>query len=174
MYKLLIVDDEDVEREGMADFIQWEKYGISLAGTAWNGVEGYEEIQNQMPDIVITDIKMPVMNGIELIRKTREDFPDIVFIVLSGYGEYEYTSRAMELGVRHYILKPCDEAKIVEVIGKVTEELKVREEKKRKEDDMRTQVKRLAPRAREQMFRNVLLNREDIHKDFEAYLGSVL
>ncbi len=107
----------------MADFIQWEKYGISLAGTAWNGVEGYEEIQNQMPDIVITDIKMPVMNGIELIRKTREDFPDIVFIVLSGYGEYEYTSRAMELGVRHYILKPCDEAKIVEVIGKVTEEL---------------------------------------------------
>ena len=102
-----------------------------------------------MPDIVITDIKMPVMNGIELIRKTREDFPDIVFIVLSGYGEYEYTSRAMELGVRHYILKPCDEAKIVEVIGKVTEELKVREEKKRKEDDMRTQVKRLAPRARE-------------------------
>ena len=171
MYKLLIVDDEDVEREGMADFIQWEKYGISLAGTAWNGVEGYEEIQNQMPDIVITDIKMPVMNGIELIRKTREDFPDIVFIVISGYGEYEYTSRAMELGVRHYILKPCDEAKIVEVIGKVTEELKVREEKKRKEDDMRTQVKRLAPRAREQMFRNVLLNREDIHKDFEAYLG---
>ena len=130
MYKLLIVDDEDVEREGMADFIQWEKYGISLAGTAWNGVEGYEEIQNQMPDIVITDIKMPVMNGIELIRKTREDFPDIVFIVLSGYGEYEYTSRAMELGVRHYILKPCDEAKIVEVIGKVTEELKVREEKR--------------------------------------------
>ena len=171
MYKLLIVDDEDVEREGMADFIQWEKYGISLAGTAWNGVEGYEEIQNQMPDIVITDIKMPVMNGIELIRKTREDFPDIVFIVLSGYGEYEYTSRAMELGVRHYILKPCDEAKIVEGIGKVTEELKVREEKKRKEDDMRTQVKRLAPRAREQMFRNVLLNREDIHKDFKAYLG---
>ena len=171
MYKLLIVDDEDVEREGMADFIQWEKYGISLAGTAWNGVEGYEEIQNQMPDIVITDIKMPVMNGIELIRKTREDFPDIVFIVLSGYGEYEYTSRAVELGVRHYILKPCDEAKIVEVIGKVTEELKVREEKKRKEVDMRTQVKRLAPRAREQMFRNVLLNREDIHKDFEAYLG---
>ena len=171
VYKLLIVDDEDVEREGMADFIQWEKYGISLAGTAWNGVEGYEEIQNQMPDIVITDIKMPVMNGIELIRKTREDFPDIVFIVLSGYGEYEYTSRAVELGVRHYILKPCDEAKIVEVIGKVTEELKVREEKKRKEVDMRTQVKRLAPRAREQMFRNVLLNREDIHKDFEAYLG---
>ncbi len=74
MYKLLIVDDEDVEREGMADFIQWEKYGISLAGTAWNGVEGYEEIQNQMPDIVITDIKMPVMNGIELIRKTRRIF----------------------------------------------------------------------------------------------------
>lgn len=170
MYKLLIVDDEDVEREGMARFIKWEEYGIQLAGTAWNGLEGYEEIQNQMPDIVITDIKMPVMNGIELIRKTKEDFPEIVFIVLSGYGEYEYTSRAMELGVRHYILKPCDEAKILDVIGKVKEELKQREDKKKVENAMRSQVKRLAPRAREQMFRNVLLNREDIHKEFEAYL----
>ncbi len=170
MYKLLIVDDEDVEREGMAEFIRWEDYGVRLVGTAWNGVEGYEEIQNQMPDIVITDIKMPVMNGIELIRKTKEDFPDIIFIVLSGYGEYEYTSLAMELGVRHYILKPCDENRVVEALSKAKDELKGREDKRQRENAIRSQVKRLAPRAREQMFRNVLLKREELHKDFESYL----
>ena len=75
MYKLLIVDDEDIEREGMAQFIPWENYEIQLAGTAWNGVEGFQKIQAEEPDIVLTDIKMPVMDGIELIKKTKESFP---------------------------------------------------------------------------------------------------
>lgn len=104
MYRLLIVDDEELEREGMAEFIPWKEYDIELVGTAWNGVEGLEKIKKLQPDIVITDIKMPVMDGIELIRKAKRLYPDIVFIVLSGYGEYEYTSQAMEEGVRHYIL----------------------------------------------------------------------
>ena len=64
------------------------------------------------------------MDGIQLIRNTKELYPDILFVVLSGYGEYEYTSRAMELGIRHYILKPCDEEKIVEVLLGVKKELK--------------------------------------------------
>lgn len=115
MYKLLIVDDEAIERDGMANLIPWQAYGVELVGTAWNGMDGYEKIEALHPDIVLTDIKMPVMNGIELIRKTKYKFPDIEFLILSGYGEYEFTSQAMEEGVRHYILKPCDEAKIVEV-----------------------------------------------------------
>ena len=84
MYKLMIVDDEQIEREGMAQFIPWEKYDVELAGTAWNGLDGFEQIQEKHPDIVLTDIKMPVMNGIELIRKLNENFPDIRVIVLSG------------------------------------------------------------------------------------------
>lgn len=92
MYRLLIVDDEEIEREGMARLIPWEDFDIELAGTAWNGAEGFEKIQSCRPDIVLTDIKMPVMDGIELIRRTRKEFPEVEFVVLSGYGEFQFTS----------------------------------------------------------------------------------
>ena len=84
MYKLLIVDDEELEREGMAEFIPWERYDATLVGTAWNGMEGYQKIQKLQPDIIMTDIKMPVMDGLTLIHKTKEEYPDMEFIVLSG------------------------------------------------------------------------------------------
>lgn len=118
MYKLLIVDDEKFEREGMAEFISWDHYDIEVVGTAWNGQEGYEKVQEQKPDIVLTDIKMPVMDGLGLIRKLKTEYPDIEIIVLSGYGEYEYTSKAMEYGIKHYVLKPCDEEKIIPIVEK--------------------------------------------------------
>lgn len=123
MYRMVIVDDDEIEREGMTNFIPWEKYGIEIVGSAWNGQEGYEVISARKPDLVITDIKMPVMNGIELIRRVREENEEVLFVVLSGYGEYEYTSQAMELGIRHYVLKPCDEKRIVAVLEQAKKEL---------------------------------------------------
>ena len=106
LYTLLIVDDEEIEREGMAQFIPWDTYEMKVVGTARNGAEGLKKIAKYKPDLAIVDIKMPVMNGIEMIRKAKEQYPDMTFVVLSGYGDYECTSQAMELGVRHYILKP--------------------------------------------------------------------
>lgn len=170
MYRLLIVDDEELEREGMAEFIPWEEYDIELVGTAWNGVEGLEKIKKFQPDIVITDIKMPVMDGIELIRKAKWLYPDIAFIVLSGYGEYEYTSQAMEEGVRHYILKPCDEEKIVKIMEKVkqsiTEQSKQREQMAHNSNAILT----LLPRAKEQVFYNLLMGREQIQADYRLFM----
>ena len=166
MYKLLIVDDEAIERDGMANLIPWQAYGVELVGTAWNGMDGYEKIEALHPDIVLTDIKMPVMNGIELIRKTKYKFQDIEFLILSGYGEYEFTSQAMEEGVRHYILKPCDEAKIVEVLDKVKAEIDGRREQKKKE----VEVRWLMPRVKEQIFRNLLLGRASLDEDYRRFL----
>lgn len=77
---------------------------MKVAGTARNGAEGLEKIAKYKPDLAIVDIKMPVMNGIEMIRKAKEQYPDMTFVVLSGYGDYEFTSQAMDLGVRHYPL----------------------------------------------------------------------
>lgn len=113
MYKLLIVDDEQIEREGMAHFIQWDKYDIQLCGTAWNGADALGKIQKDVPDIVLTDIKMPVMNGIELIQKL---FYIIIYILFS----LRYTgldsimnidalySGYMEAGGLHLILHSFD------------------------------------------------------------------
>ena len=171
MYKLLIVDDEELEREGMAEFIPWERYDVTLVGTAWNGMEGYQKIQKLQPDIIMTDIKMPVMDGLTLIHKTKEEYPDMEFIVLSGYGEYEFTSRAMEDGVRYYILKPCDEEKICGVLEKVKtvirEKRSAREILKKQEHT----ISKLMPHAREQVFMKMLLGKEQIPEEYELFVS---
>lgn len=160
MYKVMLVDDEDIEREAMAEIIPWEKVGMELVDMAWNGIEGLEKIKANLPDIVITDIKMPVMDGIELIKKTHELFPDIFFVVLSGYGEYEYTSKAMELEIRHYILKPCDEDKIVEVLLTVKKELLNREEKLKSERQYQNRMERMVPQIKERIFYEMIKKKE--------------
>lgn len=169
IYKLLIVDDEEVEREGMAKAIPWKDYGIELVDSAWNGVEGLEKIRKYHPDIVMTDIKMPAMDGIELIRKANREFSGIEFIVLSGYGEYEYTSQAMEEGVRHYILKPCDEEKIIKAIGKVRKAIEERQKHKEQIEQYSTTIGNFLPRAKEQVLYNLLMGREQLKEGDQLF-----
>ena len=163
MIKVLLVDDEDIEREAMAEIIPWKKLDMELVDMAWNGIEGLEKIRMYIPDIVITDIKMPVMDGIQLIRNTKELYPDILFVVLSGYGEYGYTSRAMELGIRHYILKPCDEEKIVEVLQGVKKELAELENKRKSEQEYRSTFYQMLPRVKEQIL-GILITQKEVSK----------
>lgn len=159
LYTLLIVDDEEIEREGMAQFIPWDSYKMKVVSTARNGAEGLEKIAKYRPDLAIVDIKMPVMNGIEMIRQAREQYPDMTFVVLSGYGDYEFTSQAMELGVRHYILKPCDESKMIPVLNKAFAELEETRERNAHSEKMETEARLLKPYAREQLFRDLLLGK---------------
>lgn len=159
MYTLLIVDDEEIEREGMAQFIPWDSYEIKVVSTARNGAEGLEKIAKFRPDLAIVDIKMPVMNGIEMIRQAKEQYPDMTFVVLSGYGAYEFTSQAMELGVRHYILKPCDESKMIPVLNKAFAELEEARKKNARSEKLETEARLLKPYAREQLFRDLLLGK---------------
>ena len=159
MYTLLIVDDEEIEREGIAQFIPWDSYEIKVVSTARNGAEGLEKIVKFRPDLAIVDIKMPVMNGIEMIRQAKEQYPDMTFVVLSGYGDYEFTSQAMELGVRHYILKPCDESKMIPVLNKAFAELEEARKKNARSEKLETEARLLKPYAREQLFRDLLLGK---------------
>ena len=159
LYTLLIVDDEEIEREGMAQFIPWDSYEMKVVSTARNGAEGLEKIAKHKPDLAIVDIKMPVMNGIEMIRQAREQYPDMTFVVLSGYGDYEFTSQAMELSVRHYILKPCDESKMIPVLNKAFAELEETRERNAHSEKMETEARLLKPYAREQLFRDLLLGK---------------
>ncbi|WP_455501329.1 response regulator transcription factor [Gemmiger sp.] len=160
MEKLLIVDDEEIELDGMAELIDWPSYGYELVGTAINGKRGLALIEEKRPDIVITDIKMPVMDGLAMIRAAQDRHADTVFVVLSGYGDYEYTSQAMQLGIRHYILKPCDETKILPVLEQARAELHDRRSKARKTGEMESTVRRMAPMAREKALHDLLLGRE--------------
>ena len=171
MYRLLSVDDEEIEREGMADYIPWAKFEIELTGTARNGIEALEMMEKVKTDIVLTDVKMPEMDGIELIRRAGKLYPDVVFVVLSGYGEYEFTSQAMEEGVRHYLLKPCDEEQIMAVLDKVKAEIGRRQEREKREKEYRKKVDQLLPRAKEQIFRSMLLGNMPEAEELEDLFG---
>ena len=123
MYKLLIVDDERIIRETIANLIDWAALGIRLVGSAKNGFEAYDMIVDECPDIVMTDIKMPGFSGIELIEKVRLINESTQFVILSGYGEFEFAKIAMRFGVKYYLLKPCNESQIIDVMQGIVKEL---------------------------------------------------
>ena len=96
MYRMLIVDDERIIRETLSRHIDWAALDVQVIGTASNGLEAYDIIMDEYPDIVMTDIKMPGFSGLELLQRIKSLHPDIEFILLSGYGEFEYAQKAMQ------------------------------------------------------------------------------
>lgn len=107
MYRVLLVEDEEIIRKGIRYSVPWEECGCSVVGEAENGAAGEEKIAELQPDIVITDITMPVKNGLEMIADTREKF-NYIAIILTGYSEFEYAQQAIRNGVSDYVLKPLD------------------------------------------------------------------
>lgn len=105
MIKVVIIDDESIIRIGLKAIIDWEANGFLIVGEAANGKDGLELIRSAQPDLVITDIKMPQMDGISLIREANRVNPDIKFIIMSGHGEFELIRSAMKLGAIDYIMK---------------------------------------------------------------------
>ncbi len=105
MYKILIVDDEQLLRQGFIYMTDWYAMGYKIIGEASNGVEALEIIKTDRPDIVVTDVRMPVMDGIELTRLIKESYPDIEIIILSSYSDFGYVKETLKLGSYDYILK---------------------------------------------------------------------
>ncbi|MGL5434579.1 MAG: response regulator transcription factor [Lachnospiraceae bacterium] len=122
MLKLLIVDDEEIICNTIATSIDWHSLGIKLIGTCLDGVDAYHTILDESPEIVMTDIRMPGISGLELIERINSRGAYTQFVILSGYGEFDYAKRAMKCGVRHYLLKPCDEYQIIDCIKEVVDE----------------------------------------------------
>ena len=123
MVKLFLCEDEIVMRDGIKKHIDWEKEGIEFAGEASDGELAYPMILEQKPDILLTDIKMPFMDGLELSELVKKELPDIKIIILSGYDEFAYAQKAVSLGVTEYLLKPISPAKLRESIRSVAEKI---------------------------------------------------
>jgi len=137
MLKVFLVEDEIVMREGMKKNIDWEKEGFTFVGDAGDGELAYPMILEKKPDIVITDIRMPFMDGLELSRLVKKELPQTRIILLSGYDEFQYAKEAIEIGITDYLVKPITGAQLVEALKKV--EKKIQEERSRlvpKEDNL--------------------------------------
>lgn len=124
MYKVLLVDDERTILEGISAIVDWKAQGTQLYGSARNGLEALDFIHNHHLDIIISDIMMPGLDGIELLKEAYKTHPSIKWIFLSGYGEFEYAQTAMGLGVKHYLLKPSNEDLISQALKEVVQEIR--------------------------------------------------
>ncbi|NSW90033.1 MAG: response regulator transcription factor [Firmicutes bacterium] len=131
-YKVLIVDDEYLIRQGLSEGIPWSEIGFEVSGTAANGREALAHIRETVPNVIITDVKMPVIDGIELSRIVKQEYPDIKTIILSGYGEFEYAQKAIEYNVCSYILKPLNEEDLIKLFKNIYNELEIQSKIKSK------------------------------------------
>lgn len=131
MYRILLVDDEILVRDAIRENIDWKAMDCELVGDCDNGKAAAEFVQNHPVDIVLTDILMPYMDGMELSRFLHDNYPDIVIVIFSGFGEFEYAKKAIQYGVSEYMLKPVTAMELRNVIGKMKE--KVDQQRKEKE-----------------------------------------
>ena len=108
MYQMIVVDDEAELREGISNYFPWESLNIRVTGIFENGRTAFAYLKAHPVDIVLTDIRMPFMDGLELSRLIRKELPDTEIIILSGYQEFEYAKEAIKLGVAQYLSKPIN------------------------------------------------------------------
>ncbi len=123
MIKIFLVEDEIIIRRGIKNSIDWEKEGYEFSGEASDGELALPMIKKRHPDILITDIKMPFMDGLELSRLVKKVLPDIKILILSGYNEFEYAKQAIKIGVTDYLLKPISSERLLEVLGNVRKQI---------------------------------------------------
>lgn len=124
MYKIVIIDDEPIIVEGLTRTMPWDKWECLVAGTAYDGVEGQKLIRNIKPNLIITDISMPGMNGLAMIAGLKGEFPDMEIAILTGFRDFGYAQRAIQLGVTRLILKPSNLKEIEEAVTTMVSNLK--------------------------------------------------
>lgn len=150
MLKVFLAEDEFVVREGIKNNIDWSAHGYDFCGEAGDGEMAYSMIRKEMPDIVITDIKMPFMDGLTLSRMIKAEFPEIEIILLTGYEDFEYAKEAIKIGVASYLSKPISGDSLLKEIGVVAGKI---EERKREQE--------IARKYREDMKERTELERQD-------------
>lgn len=123
MYRVVIIDDEPIIVDGLTKGIQWDKWNCQVVGTEHDGETGLELIRKVKPDILISDINMPKMDGLAMIAGLKSEFPLLQIAVLTGYRDFDYAQKALNLGVSRYLLKPSRFAELEETITAMTEKL---------------------------------------------------
>ncbi len=171
MFKVLLVDDEILTREAISKNVPWENQGFYLIGAAENGQDAIDLIEKEQPDLVITDICMPYMDGLELANYIDKNYPDTKVVILSGYDEFEYARQAVEYKVKEYILKPVTSLELKEVLKRIHTCLIEEAKKKAHIEKIQFEYKRNIPVLRERFLRRLVeekYSKEDIEEQMNV------
>lgn len=171
-YKLLLVDDEEEVRNAILKKIQWEQYGFEVIGAVENGKEALDIAEKITPDVVMTDIKMPFMDGMQLSAVIREKYPTTKIIVLTGFDEFEYAQKAIKLNVMEYLLKPISASELVEVLIKVKAQFDKEIEEKKDIQYLREYYRKSIPILKEKFLTSIvtsILEKEEIEEKCKNY-----
>ena len=133
MYRILLVDDEILVRDAIRENIDWKAMDCELVGDCDNGKAAAEFVQNHPVDIVLTDILMPYMDGMELSEFLHDNYPDILIVIFSGFGEFEYAKKAIRYNVSEYMLKPVTAMELTKVLRNMKEKLDSRKKEQKKD-----------------------------------------
>ena len=165
MYKVMIIDDEAMIRWGIHDLLDWDEEGFLFCEDGKDGKDGFKKLMENHPDLVLVDIKMPGMSGIELIQAAREAGYEGYFIILTGYAEFEFAKSAIKLGVKEYLLKPIEEEELKGCVQRIREELN-------KKEGERVYHSANEDIAKEQLLRRIILQmetREELEEKIKCY-----
>ena len=162
MLKVFLVEDEIVVRKGIKNNVNWDENGFIFSGEASDGELAYPMIKNIKPDIVITDIRMPFMNGLELSRLIKEEMPWVKIIILSGYEEFDYAKEAIEVGVTKYLLKPISVAELLDCLREVRQSILKEKEERLNQDIYKREMKEYEEDKKRRLFHNIINNNEPL------------
>ncbi|WP_150202764.1 response regulator transcription factor [Streptococcus constellatus] len=167
MYSIMIVEDEYLVRQGISSLVDFKKFNMQVIGEAENGIEAWEKIQAECPDIILTDINMPQMNGIKLAQLAREQYPQLHIIFLTGYDDFDYALSAVKLGADDYLLKPFSREDVEAMLIKVKEKL----DKEKKQQQVHELVEKAEFSDLEQAIHDRLADTELSLKSLSFQLG---
>jgi len=156
MYKLLIVDDEALVREAIKDQMNWEELGYECIGDCEDGIEALEFIMRETPDVVLTDIGMPFMNGIELTNELSINYPAVKVIILTGYDDFEFAQQALKLQAADYILKPVTAAELKTVLQRLSMEMDIENRQKQDYEQLKRQLTESLPLLKERFLERLV------------------
>jgi two-component system, response regulator YesN len=173
MFKVLIIDDEPIIRRGLKNIINWKNFGCEVIGEAEDGQEGGELIHRFLPDIIITDIRMPEIDGLTMMRDIRNAVPDCKIIILTGHRDFEYVHEALKLGAFDFILKPSKIEELTAVIARAVKELKFQKDRTEEFQKLQVLFQQNIPVLREKFLYDVIYeintNEEDILGKLELF-----